>query len=224
MVFVRDDRESPHEPAAFVSPGQWLAEPAMWIKWKHVGHCSSTENCELVLLPSEAAARILSRSNPSSYSGARRYAKTFAAYFAKQPDLLSDVWQDMDVIEAMVSTAFIKEERELLRQEAASTGIKDTNRLQRQISRTLSPDTILVHHHKTLTALHERVRKYSADGQNRKDILDIGSSDNGSNDDSVAPAFSAILPVAAQNESSPLVAVVVPRIASLFRTLTNGTL
>ncbi|CAE8687780.1 unnamed protein product, partial [Polarella glacialis] len=90
MVFVRDDRELQHEPPAFVSPGQWLAEPAMWIKWKHVGQSSSAENCELVLLPCDAAARILSRSNASSYAGARRYAQTFAAYFAKQPDRLSD--------------------------------------------------------------------------------------------------------------------------------------
>ncbi|CAE8592829.1 unnamed protein product, partial [Polarella glacialis] len=112
MVYIRDDRELPHEPPAYVGPGQWLAEPAMWIKWKHVGQSSSTENCELVLLPCDAAARILSRSNASSYAGARRYAQTFAAYFAKQPDRLSDVWPDMDVIEAMVSTAFIKEERE----------------------------------------------------------------------------------------------------------------
>ncbi|CAE8629594.1 unnamed protein product [Polarella glacialis] len=108
MVFMRDDAGG---PPALVSPGQWLAEPAMWIKWKHVGLASSSRNCELVSLPCEAAMKILSHSNASTYSGARRYAKCFAAYFIKHTDKLSDVWADMDVIEAMVSTAFIKEER-----------------------------------------------------------------------------------------------------------------
>ncbi|CAE8629076.1 unnamed protein product [Polarella glacialis] len=224
MVFVRDDQELQHEPPAFVSPGQWLAEPAMWIEWKHVGQSSSTENCELVLLPCDAAARILSRSNASSDAGARRYAQTFAAYFAKQPDRLSDVWTDIDVIEAMVSTAFIKEEREMLRQEAANATIGTTGitfKKRRTVSKEKNLDTILEHHHKTLTALHERVRKYSADGQNRKDVLGIGSSDNGSSDDSVVPAVAAISPVVAQNSPSPLFAIVVPGIASAFRNLTQ---
>ncbi|CAE8727763.1 unnamed protein product [Polarella glacialis] len=227
MVFVRDDRELQHEPPAFVSPGQWLAEPAMWIKWKHVGQSSSTEDCELVLLPCDAAARILSGSNASNYAGARRYAQAFAAYFAKQPDRLSDVWTDMDVIEAMVSTAFIKEEREMLHQEAASASSSMTTgiafRERRTVSFNLAPDAIPEHHHKTLTALHDRVRKYSADGQNLKDILGIGSSDSGSSDDSVVPAVAAISPVVAPNSASPLFAIVVPGIASAFRNLTQGS-
>ncbi|CAE8586658.1 unnamed protein product [Polarella glacialis] len=199
----------------------------MWIKWKHVGQSSSTENCELVLLPCDSAARILSRSNASSYAGARRYAQTFAAYFAKQPDRLSDVWPDMDVIGAMVSTAFIKEEREMLRQEAASTTNSTTGiafRRRRTPSFNFAPDTILEeHHHKTLTALHERVRKYSADGQNRKDTLGIGSSDSGSSDDSVVPAVVAISPVVAQNSASPLFAIVLPGIASASQNLAQGS-
>ncbi|CAE8588725.1 unnamed protein product [Polarella glacialis] len=61
MVYIRDDRELAEIPA-FVSPGQWLAEPALWIKWRHVGHASSTEtNCELVSLHCETAIRILSQ-------------------------------------------------------------------------------------------------------------------------------------------------------------------
>ncbi|CAE8712229.1 unnamed protein product, partial [Polarella glacialis] len=250
MVFIRDDQAN--EPPAIVSPGQWLTEPAMWIKWKHVGHSSSTENCELVVLPCDAAARILSQSNPSTDSGPRRYARTFAAYFAKQPDRLSDVWADMDVIDAMVSTAFIKEERELLRQEAASTGIKHMTpfamwkkrttsgnlapeavlerqlRKNRSVSGNLAQDANLERHHKTLTALQERVVKYSADTQQRKDILGIGSSDSsGSSDDSVPPAISTIsrpLDMASPKSLSPVFAInplnVVPGIASAFRHLT----
>ncbi|CAE8681892.1 unnamed protein product [Polarella glacialis] len=224
MVYIRDDRELPHEPPAYVGPGQWLAEPAMWIKWKHVGQSSSTENCELVLLPCDAAARILSRSNASSYAGARRYAQTFAAYFAKQPDRLSDVWPDMDVIEAMVSTAFIKEEREMLRQEAATNS---TNafafRKRRTMSFNCAPDALHEHHQKTLTALHERVRKYDEDCQNRKDILGDGSSDSGSSDGSVwASSVAPISPLVAQNSASPPFAVVVPGIVSAIRNLTRS--
>eukprot|EP00442_Polarella_glacialis_P014330 CAMPEP_0115134354 /NCGR_PEP_ID=MMETSP0227-20121206/55042_1 /TAXON_ID=89957 /ORGANISM="Polarella glacialis, Strain CCMP 1383" /LENGTH=81 /DNA_ID=CAMNT_0002540809 /DNA_START=1 /DNA_END=243 /DNA_ORIENTATION=+ len=81
----------------------------------------------------------------------------------------------MDVIEAMVSTAFIKEERELLRQEVASNGGvqqsfgHSVRRKTTPPSGSLSsPDANLEHHHKKLTALHERIRKYSVDCQNRK--------------------------------------------------------
>ncbi|CAE8705802.1 unnamed protein product, partial [Polarella glacialis] len=234
MVFMRDDAGG---PPALVSPGQWLAEPAMWIKWKHVGLASSSRNCELVSLPCEAAMKILSHSNASTYSGARRYAKCFAAYFIKHTDKLSDVWADMDVIEAMVSTAFIKEERELLRQEVASNGGvqqsfgHSVRRKTTPPSGSLSsPDANLEHHHKKLTALHERIRKYSVDCQNRKDILGIGSSDSGSSDDSGAPAGLAIpqpLAQASQKSKSPYFAIatlnVVPGIASAIRNLRQGS-
>ncbi|CAE8609491.1 unnamed protein product [Polarella glacialis] len=121
MVYMRDD-----ERPARVSPGHWLAEPTLWIKWKHVGHASSTErNCELVSLDCETAIRILSQ-DESTISGARRYAKTFAAYFGKQSDRLSDVWADIEVLQAMVSEAFIKHEKELLRHAVVSRVVKDT--------------------------------------------------------------------------------------------------
>ncbi|CAE8741168.1 unnamed protein product [Polarella glacialis] len=186
MVFIRDDREFAETPA-FVGPGQWLAEPALWIKWKHVGHVSSTEtNCELVSLHCETAIRVLSQ-NTSTISGARRYAKTFAAYFDKQSDQLSDVWADMDVLEAMVSAAFIKLEKELLRQAVVSTVIKDPKKpfMARMKSRNLSSsfEEVLAdqdQHKKNLTAMNERVRKYSVDGQTRREILGIRSSDSDS--------------------------------------------
>ncbi|CAE8582909.1 unnamed protein product [Polarella glacialis] len=94
MVFTRDDRELAELPA-FVSPGQWLAEPALWITWKHVGHVSSTENCMPGPLP---------HTLPNSLN----------------------VWADMDVLETMVSEAFIKHEKELLRQAVVSTEMKHT--------------------------------------------------------------------------------------------------
>ncbi|CAE8651306.1 unnamed protein product, partial [Polarella glacialis] len=193
MVFIRDDRELAELPT-FVSPGQWLAEPAMWIKWKHVGHASSTEqNCELVSLHCKTAIRVLSQ-DTSIISGARRYAKTFAAYFDKQPDRLSDVWADMDVLEALVSEAFIEHERELLNQVALSTGMKDTKGLRpivRMASR-LSGSSVekmraAQDEHRNLTALHERISKYSANVQKRKQILGIKRINSDSSDDSEGP-------------------------------------
>ncbi|CAE8660809.1 unnamed protein product [Polarella glacialis] len=162
MVFVRDDQASAGTPED-VGPGQWLAEPAMWLTWKHVGYASSTENCELISLHCETAIRILSHGTGVD-SAARRYAKTFAAYFAKHPLHLSDVWADKDVLEAMVSTAFIKDEKDLLHEEVANTGVKDRMEF------------------KTLAALRQHVRKYKTDGKRRKDILEIGSSDSGFSD------------------------------------------
>ncbi|CAE8581360.1 unnamed protein product, partial [Polarella glacialis] len=122
MVFMRDD-QVPQEIPDQVSPGQWLAEPAMWLTWKHVGHVSSTENCELMSLHCETAISCLTATGVDS--AARRYAKVFAAYFAKNSLELSDVWADKDVLKAMVSTAFIKDEKDLLRLEVNTTGVKD---------------------------------------------------------------------------------------------------
>ncbi|CAE8662476.1 unnamed protein product [Polarella glacialis] len=233
MVFIRDDRELADIPA-FVSPGQWLAEPALWIKWKHVGHASSTEtNCELVSLHCETAIRILSQ-NTSTISGARRYAKTFAAYFDKQSDQLSDVWADMDVLEAMVSSAFIKHEKELLRQEFGSTVSPKLTRktsmtLVRMISRKLTSSHLeeMRADEENMTALHERVSKYSADGQMRREILGIRSSDSDSDSDSshdvMVPISDSIcrpLPPASRNPQG-LSRSTSKGIASAFRILTR---
>ncbi|CAE8635923.1 unnamed protein product, partial [Polarella glacialis] len=194
MVYIRDAGESADIPT-FVSPGQWLAEPALWIKWKHVGHASSTEkNCELVSFHCEAAIRVLSQ-NTSAISGARRYAKAFAAYFAQQSDKLSDLWADMDVLEIMVSAAFIKHEKELLRQAVANTVMKDTRgpgSMRRMKSQHLTSrlDEIRVdqdEHKKTLTALNERLKKYNEDGPKRKEIFGIRSEDSDESYDVVVP-------------------------------------
>ncbi|CAE8582907.1 unnamed protein product [Polarella glacialis] len=229
MVFTRDDRELAELPA-FVSPGQWLAEPSLWIQWKHVGHVSSTENCELVSLHCEPAIKVLAQ-NTSTISGARRYARTFAAYFDRQPDRLSDVWADMDVIEAFVSEAFIRHEKELLRQVLVSTVMKDLVRpgpLSRMSSRLSSNSMDAFPDEQTnLTALEERVRKYSADGQKRKEALGLrGSDSEGSCDGSVNP------PVFRDPQSTPSIGRgtfglnglnVVPGITSAFRVLTRKT-
>ncbi|CAE8735659.1 unnamed protein product, partial [Polarella glacialis] len=140
MVFIRDDQASVGTPED-VGPGQWLAEPAMWLTWKHVGHASSTENCEVMSLHCETAIGILSLGTGVD-SAARRYAKTFAAYFTKNPLQLSDIWADKDVLEAMVSTAFIKDEKDLLHHEVCTTGVRDRMEF------------------KTLAALRQHVRKY----------------------------------------------------------------
>jgi len=86
-----------------------------------------------------------------------------------------------------------------------------------------APDALHEHHQKTLTALHERVRKYDEDCQNRKDILGDGSSDSGSSDGSVwASSVAPISPLVAQNSASPPFAVVVPGIVSAIRNLTRS--
>ncbi|CAE8656213.1 unnamed protein product, partial [Polarella glacialis] len=151
-----------------------LAEPAMWLTWKHVGHVSSTENCELMSLHCETAISCLTATGVDS--AARRYAKVFAAYFAKNSLELSDVWADKDVLKAMVSTAFIKDEKDLLRLEVNTTGVKD--RME----------------HKTLTALQEHVSKYKTESKRRKEILGIGDSSGGSSDESDSPTSPELPP------------------------------
>ncbi|CAE8720283.1 unnamed protein product [Polarella glacialis] len=229
MVYRRDD-----ERHARVSPGQWLAEPALWITWKHVGHASSTgKNCELVSLDCETAIWILSQ-DASTISGARRYAKTFAAYFDKQSDRLSDVWADIEVLEAMVSEAFIKHEEELLRHAAVSIVVKDTKGpgpLTRMASRlsggSMEQESQVAQDEQKKLILHERVRKYGADGQKRREILGIRSMGSDGSNEVVAPV---VAPVSRNPERTSSIGRftftlnglnVVPGIASAFRVITQ---
>ncbi|CAE8657697.1 unnamed protein product [Polarella glacialis] len=238
MVYRRDD-----EPSARVSPGQWLAEPALWITWTHVGHASSTgKNCELVSLDCKTAIWILSQDS-SIISGARRYAKTFAAYFDKQSDRLSDVWADIEVLEAMVSEAFIKHEKELLRHADVGIVVKDTKGpglLTRMTSRlsggsmasrlsvgSKDQESRVAQDEQKNLILHERVRKYGADGQKRKEILGILSMGSDSSEEVVAPV---VAPVFRNPERTSSIGRgtftlnglnVVPGIASAFRVITR---
>ncbi|CAE8614747.1 unnamed protein product [Polarella glacialis] len=235
MVYIRDDRRP-----ARVSPGQWLAEPALWIKWKHVGHASSTgKNCELVSLHCETAIRILSQ-DASITSGARRYAKTFAAYFDKQSDLLSDVWAEEEVLEAMVSEAFIKHEKELLRGAVAAVVSRETKgpRLLTRMTSRLSGGSMasrlsggsmdyesrVAQDEQKNLILRERVSKYSADGQKRRDILGIRSMDSDSSDEIVAPVVEPVSPGTSSLGRGTFTLNglnVVPGIASAFRVITQ---
>ncbi|CAE8682891.1 unnamed protein product [Polarella glacialis] len=234
MVYIRDD-----ERPARVSPGQWLAEPALWIKWKHVGHASSTgKNCELVSLHCETAIRILSQ-DASIISGARRYAKTFAAYFDKKSDRLSDVWADVEVLQAMVSKAFIKHEKELLHHAVDCMVVRDTKGpaglLTRMTSRlsggsmasrlsggSMDQESRAAQDEQKNLILHERVRKYGADGQKRREILGIQSMGSDSSNEVVAPV---VAPVSRNPESRGTFTLnglnVVPGIASAFQNLTR---
>ncbi|CAE8613582.1 unnamed protein product [Polarella glacialis] len=223
MVYRRDDKRP-----ARVSPGQWLAEPALWIEWKHVGSASSTgKNCELVSLHCETAIRILSQ-DASAISGARRYAKTFAAYFDKQSDQLSDVWGDIEVLEAMVSEAFIEHEKELLRHAVNSIVVKDTKGpgpLTRMTSRlsggsmasrlsggSMDPESRVAQDEQKNLILSERVRKYGADGQKRREILGIRSMGSDSSDSLVAPVVAQVSRILERRHSSGIV----PCIPSAF--------
>ncbi|CAE8699476.1 unnamed protein product [Polarella glacialis] len=228
IVYIRDDKRP-----ARVSPGQWLAEPAFWIKWKHVGHASSTgKNCELVSLHCETAIRILSQ-DASAISGARRYAKTFSAYFDKQFDRLSDVWADIEVLQAMVSKAFIKHEKELLRHVSMVVNhTKGPGLLTRMTSRLSGGSMASRFSGRSMSQessrelknliLHERIRKYGTDGQKRREILGIRSMDSDSSDEVLAAVVAPVSPERRHSIGRTLNGLnVVPGIASAFRTTTR---
>ncbi|CAE8632466.1 unnamed protein product [Polarella glacialis] len=226
------------ERPARVSPEQWLAEPGLWIEWKHVGRASSTgKNCELVSLHCETAIRILSQ-DASAISGARRYAKTFAAYFDKQSDQLSDVWGDIEVLEAMVSEAFIMHVKELLRHASDSMVERDTKApgpLTQMTSRlsggsmasrlsggsmarrfpggSMDQESRVAQDVQKNLILKARVRKYGADGQKRREILGIRSMGSDNNDEVVAPVVAQVSRIPPRRHSIG----VVPGIASAFR-------
>lgn len=77
-----------------VESGGWLSEPAMWLHWRHSGTAAtSSSHCELVALDVVKAQEALQGEDM-----VRNYARIFASYFTNHPNLLSDIWADMDEI------------------------------------------------------------------------------------------------------------------------------
>ncbi|CAJ1421955.1 unnamed protein product [Effrenium voratum] len=89
LVYSRDDDETQSQTT--MQP--WLVEPALWLKWQHVGTASGTSQCELVALDAAKVQDILKEE-----ATVRTYAKQFWKHFSVNPSALSDVWIDEEFV------------------------------------------------------------------------------------------------------------------------------
>lgn len=99
-AYVTDPRFANSLPV-FLDKGQWVCEPVLWIEWRHAGTLSGTTHCEFIALKARPFQKVIKRLRQVS-----RYAQLFATYFKTYPDLLTDVWTNVDHLQSISSKAF----------------------------------------------------------------------------------------------------------------------
>jgi len=85
-----------------VSEGQWVAEAALWTKWRHCGWLVAANPSELFQLHVQSFHTIAAGSGPV-YLGVRRYQAYFAGHLLDvgvgAPGGITDIFWDHDVLE-----------------------------------------------------------------------------------------------------------------------------
>eukprot|EP00435_Cladocopium_sp_Y103_P037963 s1949_g10.t1 len=82
------------EPAIALDTGAWLCEAALWVRWQHNGTANTTaQGCELICVDAGGLQNILKDEKP-----VRQYANMFWKHFSENPEDLSDVWCEEEVL------------------------------------------------------------------------------------------------------------------------------
>jgi hypothetical protein len=113
------------EPPQEVSTNQWCSEPALWIKWKHMGNLLATSNCELIALKTAKVCEVLGQLREDE-DQVKRYVKIFVRYFKKFPHLLHDAMTDMELVADMTRQAFEGDDDEDLEDFLESVGHRNS--------------------------------------------------------------------------------------------------
>ncbi|CAJ1438422.1 unnamed protein product [Effrenium voratum] len=92
LDYVADERDEKDPPIA-LEAGAWLVEAALWVKWQHNGTANTGAGCELIAVDAGGLQNILKDERP-----VRQYANMFWKYFSDNPDTLTDVWCDEEVL------------------------------------------------------------------------------------------------------------------------------
>jgi len=108
------------EQRSMVSGGQWVAEPVLWIVWKHSGQLIGTNQCELIAIKATKFQEVFTQSGCDSSDQVKKYARLFVRYFKSFPESLSDIWADMDLLQEMSAMAFLEEEDQPFNQDTLS--------------------------------------------------------------------------------------------------------
>lgn len=89
---------------ALLTTGNWMCEPVLWVKWRHLGQLVSKEHTELFSLVASRFHHIIEHNVADAWSVVR-YAKLFAQRLRDQPGI-NDIWADFDNLQEMAQNAF----------------------------------------------------------------------------------------------------------------------
>eukprot|EP00747_Dinoflagellata_sp_TGD_P132776 gnl/TRDRNA2_/TRDRNA2_175115_c3_seq1.p1 gnl/TRDRNA2_/TRDRNA2_175115_c3~~gnl/TRDRNA2_/TRDRNA2_175115_c3_seq1.p1 ORF type:complete len:155 (-),score=19.50 gnl/TRDRNA2_/TRDRNA2_175115_c3_seq1:177-599(-) len=79
-----------------IEEGQWISEPVMWTRWRHLGECRVEALTELILIDSTAFSEVLC-AHPKPWAFAHKYAKAFIEQLNREdPQTLTDVLRDTE--------------------------------------------------------------------------------------------------------------------------------
>jgi len=86
-----------------VTAGMWMCEPVLWIQWKHVGQMTAEIHCELVAVSAAKVQDLLRRLEEPQI-----YARQYAAFFQRNPRLLTDVFLGDETVQNLAERAFAR--------------------------------------------------------------------------------------------------------------------
>mmetsp|Transcript_82928 Transcript_82928/g.231265 ORF Transcript_82928/g.231265 Transcript_82928/m.231265 type:complete len:1129 (-) Transcript_82928:75-3461(-) len=89
------------EQLSMVTSGKWLTEAVLWVTWKHTGQLIATTHCELISLNATKVQEVLVQTLV-----VKCYAQLFVRFFKKNPDLLTDIFSDIGLLQEMALRAF----------------------------------------------------------------------------------------------------------------------
>jgi len=87
-----------------VGPGEWISEPAMWLKWTHMGRAvgEMPAGCGLVTVSAEKFQTTMQTELPL----AKQYAVAFLKYAQQHRAQITDVWKELGCLRAMAKAVF----------------------------------------------------------------------------------------------------------------------
>ncbi|CAE8650689.1 unnamed protein product [Polarella glacialis] len=108
MYFVLEGTFCYHEElqSSFLSAGEWVGEPVLWMSWKHTGCLLAKTPCAVLAVKSKELQEILGSEGGDAGFIVREYAMQFTRHCHNHAYRLTDVGVDVDTVGKLVEIAF----------------------------------------------------------------------------------------------------------------------
>ncbi|CAE8602678.1 unnamed protein product [Polarella glacialis] len=93
------------EPS-FLSTGQWVGEPVLWMSWKHTGRLLAKTPCAVLAVKSKELQEILGPDGGDAGVIIKEYAMQFTRHCHNHSFRLTDIGVDVDAVGKLVAFAF----------------------------------------------------------------------------------------------------------------------
>ncbi|CAE8619579.1 unnamed protein product [Polarella glacialis] len=93
------------EPS-FLSKGQWVGEPVLWMSWKHTGRLLAKTPCAVLAVKSKELQEFLGSEGGDAGVIIREYAMQFTRHCHNHSFRLTDIGVDVDAVGKLVEQAF----------------------------------------------------------------------------------------------------------------------